>query len=348
MEFTPEKEYALTPLGNATFTSSISFPIAQRILEGLKIIEKSGKKPTEMDLLLILNHASSLIGRKDKSGAELSEAAQETYLKDYESVLAKYIIDTDLESEWRKAVEFSLVVKNPSSREKLSLKTRKTKDRLRLELHLFLPNFTSFLIAVRDILPISEVTSEKTIDGLLKIIGDDSFKELIIDPHSKIDRNLRFKDLSFVDFGNIEQSIGDTLTADLTPMQKARLIDLLETVQHTTLSFVNLLEKQKDNPESKEVLDLICDFSQEGVVGRNLVKALEEEGVVERGTLDGLWHKFSTNVEDIQKRTDAPAKAASVLFSLFTGDVVGLATSSIDAVKIALGRTRKVDTSKIS
>ena len=171
---------------------------------------------------------------------------------------------------------------------------------------------------------------------------------MIIDPHSKIDRNLRFKDLSFVDFGNIEQSIGETLTADLTPMQQARLIDLLETVQHTTMSFVSLLEKQKDNPESREVLDLICDFSQEGIVGRNLVKALEEEGVVERGTLDGLWHRFSNEVESIQKRTDAPAKAASVLFSLFTGDVVGLATSSIDAVKVALGRTRKVDTSKIS
>ncbi|MHA1909144.1 MAG: DEAD/DEAH box helicase, partial [Candidatus Thorarchaeota archaeon] len=348
MEFTSEKEYAMTPLGNAAFTSSMAFPIAERILEGLKMIDTSGKKPTEMDLLLILNHSSSLIGRRDKSGAELSDAAQDTYLKDYDSTLAEFIIDTELESTWRKAVEFSLVMKDHSSRDMLSLKTRKTKDRLRRELHLFLPNFTSFLVELREILPISGISSQKTVEALLKLITEDSFRDLIIDPHSKIDRNLRFKDLSFIDFGNIEQSISETLTADLTPMQKARLIDLLETVQHTTMSFVSLLEKQKDNPESREVLDLICDFSQEGVVGRNLVKALEEEGVIERGTLDGLWHKFSTNVEDIQKRTDAPAKAASVLFSLFTGDVVGLATSSIDAVKVALGRTRKVDTSKIS
>ena len=78
------------------------------------------------------------------------------------------------------------------------------------------------------------------------------------------------------------------------------------------------------------------------------MKALEEEGVVERGTLEGLWHRFSTEVESIQKRTDAPAKAASVLFSLFTGDVVGLATSGYDALKVALGRTSKVDTSKLS
>ncbi len=348
IEYNTKKEYSLTPLGKAAFMSSISYPIAQRILDSLKLLENTDESPTEMDLLIILNHASSLIGRRDKSEVELSNSAQETYIKDHVSALSNHIIDTDLESTWRKAIEFSLVIKQTSDLDKISLTTKKTKNRLRRELHLFLPNFTSFLVALKEILPIAEVKSKKTIDALLKIVEDESFRDLIIDPYSKIDRNLRFKDLSFVDFGNIEQSIGATLTADLTPMQKARLIDLLETVQHTTISFVALLERQKDNPESREVLDLICDFSQEGVMGRNLVKALEEEGVVERGTLDGLWHRFSSEVESIQKRTDAPAKAASVLFSLFTGDIVGLATSGVDAVKVALGRTRKVDTSKIA
>ena len=164
----------------------------------------------------------------------------------------------------------------------------------------------------------------------------------------KDDESFRFKDLSFVKFDNIESSIDETLDSNLSPLQKIRLIDLLETVQHTTLSFVSLMERQGESEETREVLDMICDFSQEGIMGKNLVKALEEEGIVERGTIDGLWHKFSSEVEDIQKRTDAPAKAASVLLSLFRGDVVGLATNSVGALRIALGRTRKVDTSKLT
>ncbi|MDF1539223.1 MAG: hypothetical protein P1Q69_10020 [Candidatus Thorarchaeota archaeon] len=76
--------------------------------------------------------------------------------------------------------------------------------------------------------------------------------------------------------------------------------------------------------------------------------ALEEEGVVERGTIDGLWNKFSTEVETIQKRTDAPAAAAKVLFSLFRGDIVGLATGGVRALQAATGRTRKVDISKLT
>jgi len=344
----PSDKYSLTPLGRAAFSSSIAFNVAKRILSDLALLESTNATPTMMDLLLITNHAISVIGRRDKSESELSESAQDTYLKEHQSVLASKIIDTDLESEWRKAIEFSLIISARMNRGEVDLVTRKSRNRLRMELKLFLPNFTTFLVNLKDILPINGVTSRKMIDSVLRLLGQNELHDLITDEPEKIDRGLRFKDLSFVDFGNIERSIDLALESDLAPMQKARLVDLLETVQHTTVSFVSLLERQKENPENKEILDLICDFSSEGVVGKNLVKALEEEGVVERGTLEGLWHRFSTEVESIQKRTDAPAKAASVLFSLFTGDIVGLATSGVDAIKVALGRTSKVDTSKIS
>lgn len=341
-------QYTLTALGDAVFSSSLDFPIVERILQGLTLLESTRDQPTMMDLLIIANHASILIGRKDKSDSELSESAQRIYLTDYKSALAPMIIDTDLESEWRKAVEFSLILAAGDECCDLDLVTRKSRDRLRRDLTLFLPNLTAFLLHLRELIPVTGLKTTRAIDSLLKILGEKELRDIITDEPLKVEKALRFKDLSFVDFGNIERSIDLTLESDLAPMQKARLIDLLETVQHTTISFVNLLEHQKDSAENREILDLICDFSSEGLVGKNLVKALEEEGVVERGTLDGLWHRFSTEVESIQKRTDAPAKAAKVLFSVFTGDFVGLATSGADAVKIALGRTKKVDTSKLA
>ena len=223
-----------------------------------------------------------------------------------------------------------------------SLTTRKTRGRLRMTLRMLVPGFTAFLANI------SPDWNKKTVDSILKLATSESTQKLILEGYEYGDEKLRFKDLSFVDFGKIEKTIDETLVSDLEPLQKARLIELLETVQHTTSSFVGLIERSKDDKEAKETLDLVCGFSEGGLVGRNLVKALEEEGVVERGTIDGLWHKFSTEVESIQKRTDAPAKAAQVLVSLFTGDIVGLATSSVDALKVAFGRTRKVDTSKIS
>jgi hypothetical protein len=58
-------------------------------------------------------------------------------------------------------------------------------------------------------------------------------------------------------------------------------------------------------------------------------------------------HSFTSSVDNLQKRTDAPAKAAKVMLALFSGDVVGLATSGYRALKLVLGR-RKVDTSGMS
>ncbi len=343
-----DSNYVLTPLGRAAYNSSISFPVATRILEGLQLLQASKSPIKLVDLLILANHASLARSRKKKGQPELSGSTQDIYLKEYDSAIASSIIDTTLESVWREAIEFSLLILDGRNREGLDLITKKSRRRIQTELRLFLPHLTTFLASLKETPSLTGIISSKLLKKMLDLLKDDKLSTLISDESAKIESGLRFKDLSFVDFGKIEQSIDLALESSLSPLQKARLIDLLETVQHTTMAFVELLEKKKDDPTSKEVLDVICGFSEEGLVGRNLIKALEEEGVVERGTIEGLWHRFSSEVESIQKRTDAPAKAASVLFSLFTGDIVGLATNSIDAIKVAFGRTRKVDVSKLS
>jgi replicative superfamily II helicase len=340
-------DYQLTKLGEVAFHSGVTFQFASRIMEGISLLNQTKDEFTEMDLLLIMNHVAVLLDRQKKGDEELAEEVQDIYLKSYTSALSSQIIDTDLEPHWRRAIEYSLLIRSDEGSD-IPLKTRKTRNRLRMTLRMLFPGFTSFLSNLLDSPSLDSVEGKRTVSNLLKLANSDVTRKMILEGYEWGDEKLRFKDLSFVDFGKIEKTIDETLVSDLEPLQKARLIELLESVQHTTSSFVSLLERSQEDPEAKETLDLVCEFSREGLMGRNLVKALEEEGVVERGTIDGLWHRFSTEVESIQKRTDAPAKAASVLFSLFSGDVVGLATSSVDALKVAFGRTRKVDTSKIS
>ncbi|MDF1539224.1 MAG: DEAD/DEAH box helicase [Candidatus Thorarchaeota archaeon] len=333
--------YQLTELGKAAFHSGVTYHFALRIMEGLDLLASSGQEPTEMDLVLIMNHVATLLDRQKKGDAELTEEVQTAYMTDYKSALALSIVDTPLEPAWKRSIEYSLLMMGDENSSP-ALTTKKTRARLRLTLRMLFPAFTSFLANL------SPEWNKKTVDEVLKLATSESTQKLILEGYEYGDEKLRFKDLSFVDFGKIEKTIDQTLVSDLEPLQKARLIELLETVQHTTASFVGLMERSKDDQEAKQTLDIVCGFSEGGLVGRNLVKALEEEGVVERGTIDGLWHKFSTEIDSIQKRTDAPAKAAQVLVSLFTGDIVGLATSSVDALKVAFERTRKVDTSKIS
>ncbi|MFW9921189.1 MAG: hypothetical protein ACFFED_16420, partial [Candidatus Thorarchaeota archaeon] len=70
-----KSELSLTSLGRAAFVSSIAFPVAARILEGLALLESTKSVPTMMDLLLLVNYSSSLLGRKDKTSSDLSDTA---------------------------------------------------------------------------------------------------------------------------------------------------------------------------------------------------------------------------------------------------------------------------------
>ena len=82
--------------------------------------------------------------------------------------------------------------------------------------------------------------------------------------------------------------------------------------------------------------------------GSQAIKALKEEGIIEGTTIEQLCDQFSKRLETIRKKTGAPATAAKVLFSLFTGNLVGAATSSIDLFKPLAKKKKTVDTSGIS
>ncbi|TFG27124.1 DEAD/DEAH box helicase [Candidatus Thorarchaeota archaeon] len=339
----------LTPFGEAAFHSGLSAEQSRVIIDGIEIIASKGEKPTEFDLLLIINAANVLEKQASKTKKELDEPLQKFLEKSATSVILSHILDTDAEIEWRIPIENASLVYTYSS-EELSFEqnTRRSIRRLIQDVQRFTPNLVAFLVTLKD----KNAFGEKkeyygVIKTLLSLLDSKRISEVLFGTE-KSRSSFRGKDLTFIDFGDIEKSIDSTLTSNLSPQEKIQLLDLLDTVENTTSAFVDLLSRSKDDAEANAALTTVLNFSKEGRLGSNLVRALEEEGVVERGTMDGLMNSFSERVEEIQARTDAPAKAAKVLISLFTGDVVGLATGGVKAAKLVLGRARgKVDTSNI-
>jgi hypothetical protein len=273
-----------------------------------------------------------------------------SYLKSsVKSVILPQILGSDSEKKWRIPIEYSSLILACMNEEiSFESEVRKSTKRLLVEVQMFTPNFTSFLEELKNESAIGEESGRyAVIDAILSLLNKREICDTLYGSE-KVSESLRGKDLSFINFGDIESSIDATLTSSLTPLQKIQLLDLLDTVEMTTSAFVDLLTSSHDDPEANVALETVLSFSKEGRMGSNLIRALEEEGLVERGTIDGLLNNFSKRVDEIQKRTDAPAKAAKVLLSLFSGDVVGLTTSGISALKIVLRRTRgKVDTSTL-
>lgn len=345
-----DKSYRLTDLGKITFSSGLSTAQGQIILNGLKIITESGSKPTEFDLLLLLNASSILEREHAKTTKKLDEKLQSYLTSSIKSVLLSKIVDTKNESTWRIPIEYSIHVLTHTSEDiDFDFTIRKSASRILIDLRRFIPSFRDYLKGIQSYenhIAIAEYSD--TAHELLHLLNSKKFCDRL-STDEKSNSSLSGKDLSFIDFGDIESSIDATLKSRLTPLQKIQLLDLLDTVETTTSAFVDLLSKSQVDEEAKLALDTVLEFSKEGRIGGNLLKALEEEGIVERGTLDNLWNSFSKRVDEIQERTDAPAKAAKVLLALFSGDVVGLATSSANAVRLILGRTRgKVDTRGLS
>ncbi|MGY5880788.1 MAG: hypothetical protein RTV31_11085 [Candidatus Thorarchaeota archaeon] len=340
----------LTPVGDAAFSSGLSAEQSRVIIDGIKMIVSKGEKPTEFDLLLLLNAANILERQASKTKKELDESLQKFLEKSAESVILSQILDTDAEIEWRIPIEYASLVYTHSS-EELSFEqsTRKSVRRLLQEVRRFTPNLVAFLGTLKEKKAFGEDKAYyEVIKKLLSLLDSKRISEVLFGSE-KSSSSFRGKDLTFIDFGDIEKSIDATLTSKLSPQEKIQLLDLLDTVENTTSAFVDLLSRSKDDEEANAALETVLNFSKEGRIGSNLVRALEEEGVVERGTMDGLMNSFNERVEEIQNRTDAPAKAAKVLVSLFTGDVVGLATGGVKAAKLVLGRARgKVDTSGLS
>ena len=350
IEGTIGTKYALTPFGDAAFYSGLSAEQSRVIIDGVTMIASKGATPTEFDLLLLINVANVLEGQASKTKKELDESLQKFLEQSADSVILTQILNTDAEIDWRIPIEYASLVYTHSS-EELSFEhsTRKSIKRLLSDVQRITPNFVAFLVTLKDKNAFGEKKEYyEVIKKLHSLIDSKKLSEVLFD--SEMSRSsFRGKDLTFIDFGDIEKSIDATLTSRLSPQAKIQLLDLLDTVENTTSAFVDLLSRSKDDEEANAALDTVLNFSKEGLIGSNLVRALEEEGVVERGTMDGLMNSFSVRVEEIQNRTDAPAKAAKVLVSLFTGDVVGLTTGGINTFKLVLGRARgRVDTSGLS
>lgn len=334
--------FALTSLGYATMKSGLSAEQARAILLGLDLILKEMRSPTAFDFLLLINMAITLDMPSGKRSKELNSELERGLKSKVDSVLLTGILNTELESKWQRAIEYSaLLIDYFDDSIRLESATRKTTARLLLDVRRFAPRFEIFL----EYLIEDGAMSEKGLKPVLKALSSKEVGKVLSEDLP--DRgSLRHRDLSFVNFDDIEMSIDLTLASDLDAGQKIQLLDLLDTVESTTAALVDLLTHSGEDPDAQQALQTMLQFSKEGRVGTNLLKVLEEEGLVERGTADHLWNSFTKRVEDIQKRTDAPASAAKVLIALFSGDVVGMATSGYKAVKIALGRVKgKVDTS---
>ncbi|MFW9844938.1 MAG: hypothetical protein ACFFEV_10210, partial [Candidatus Thorarchaeota archaeon] len=339
--------FTLTPIGEAAFSSGLSAEQSRLIVNSLKMLASKDAKPTDFDLLLILNAANVLDQPATKTKKELDESLQKFLEKSAESVILSDILDTDEEIEWRVPIEYASLLYTHSSEDlNFEQSTRKSIGRLLKDVQRFTPNFVAFLDYLQETKAFGdEKDIYQVIKKLLSLVDSKNLSEIVLGPEKGV-ASFRGKDLTFIDFGDIEKSIDAVLTSYLSPQEKIQLLDLLDTVENTTSAFVDLLSRSKDDDEANVALETVLNFSKEGRLGSNLVRALEEEGVVERGTMDGLMNSISDRVEEIQNRTDAPAKAAKVLISLFTGDVVGLATGGVKAAKLVLGRARgKVDTS---
>ncbi|MBD3404823.1 MAG: DEAD/DEAH box helicase [Candidatus Lokiarchaeota archaeon] len=345
-----DNEFHLTPLGEVAFENNLSHEQIVRFFEGLSIITENGSEPTEFDILLLLNHVALLERGRIARKKELDDELQQFYEEKIDSVLAKGILDNTLEPVWKQAIEYStLVYVNQEESLTYESKSRKSIDRLKMEMEMFEPNFRDFLLSLETNETILSEDERKTVQNILKVIQGNKFIGMITSVTDSMKHSLKGRDLSFVDFSDIERTIDLTLESDLSAIQKIKLLDLFDTVESTTRAFVDLMERSVDDPQAKEALDLVCGFATEGQVGSNLIKALEEEGVLERGTTRELWHSFSTRVKDLKKKTSTPAKAANVLLSLFTGDVVGAATGGVDVLRAVFGRVKgDVDTSGIS
>jgi len=349
IEGNDDNGFTLTPAGDAAFCSGLSAEQSRVIIDCIKMIASSGARPTEFDLLLLINVANVLERQASKIRKELDENLQKFLEESADSVILLQVLDTDTEIEWRIPIEYaSLLYTHTTEDLDFEQSTRKSIRRLLMDVQRFTPNFVAFLDALKKNRAFGEENEYyEVIRKLLLLLDSKKISEVLFGSEESTS-NFRGKDLTFIDFGDIEKSIDATLISRLSPQEKIQLLDLLDTVENTTSALVNLLSKQQDDEEAKAALDTVLNFSKEGRIGSNLVRALEEEGVVERGTMDGLMNSFSKRVEEIQNRTDAPAKAAKVLVSLFTGDVAGLATGRVKIAKLVLDRARgKVDTSNI-
>ncbi|NWF95544.1 MAG: hypothetical protein HXY34_05340 [Candidatus Thorarchaeota archaeon] len=339
---------SLTVAGNVAFELDISGSQLLAAVEGVRLLLSCAKHPTATDALMIMSYSLLADTQRSSDLKELDSALQAHFVTEYDSALKDVVIDTDHELSWHKAIEYSVLVLSCTHDGSPVPTTRKTTERLVYELRRFYPRFVGILegIDASGMLGPSK-KSQTMMQTLLKVTEEEIGLNTLSVSESKRER-LSGWNLDFVDFADIERSIDGALDSDLSAAHKIQLIELLENVHTTTSALVDLMSRSQNDPESHRVLELICEHSKEGQLGENLTKALEEEGLVRPGTIGQLWKRFSTSVEQVKKRTDTPSKAAGILFSLFSGNIVGAATSSYEVLRVALSKSKgKVDTSGV-
>ncbi|MFX0115737.1 MAG: DEAD/DEAH box helicase, partial [Candidatus Hodarchaeota archaeon] len=138
--------FGLTKLGKVAFKNNISGEQANRIIEGIRLLEASGNQPAEFDLLLIMNYAASINEKTPRFKYKLNDDFR-SFLEDkMESSLARAILNTEKERDWRRAFEYStLAYISAIDYSSFDLNIRKNVNRLFLELKRFSLDFRDFL-----------------------------------------------------------------------------------------------------------------------------------------------------------------------------------------------------------
>ena len=342
--------YVLTQAGKIAFEAGLSGEQALTLLDALRFLAASGQEPTETDLLLLLAQMVVLDGHKLEGVKTSMEEFRSFITSRCPCVLESYVFDSERFEMWSRAVQYAATVRAYlTDDDTLAAKIRRSPDRLMVEM-----KFNSALLAVflaHPFLIVFLPTKKRwpTLPAqLLELMDSEMMKAVASGKKAKKVERLSGWNLDFVDFGDIERTIDSTLQSDLTPAHKIQLIELFENVDSTTSALIDLLGRTQDDTEAKEVLEIVSGFSSGSRLGENLTKALEEQGVIRPNTATLLWNRFNSRVDTVRKKTDTPSKAANLMVSLFTGNLLGLATGSYTILKVAMGKTKgKVDTSGI-
>ncbi len=339
---------SLTPLGQIAFQSGLSGPQTCVIMQALSWLDSSKQPITDMDLLIIMCKAITEGSEGSDARHAMRERIHTLLMGQCKCALSEFIVGTEHEKQWARAVEYAILLQASRTDIELPSRGRKTPERLEAELRVFLPHFLEFLKLLLSMNSPTRSTDRRrgtkksAIDRLLALIDD------VFDNPTPKQSHMSQWSLDFIDFSDIEHSIDAVLDSDLPATHKIQVIELLESVNTTTSALVDLVSRSKDDSASYDVLAKVCTFSRMGRLGDNLVRALDNEGLIQPGAATELWRRFSSLVDQVKKRTDMPAKAAGILFSLFSGNLVGAVTSGYGMMRIVVGKSKgRVDTSAL-
>ena len=337
---------SLTEFGQVILKSNMSGIQTIRIMNAIKLLVSAGRLPKEFDVLLIMNYAL-LKGTKSKK--RMTSEEKNFLFTHFDSTLLELVGDQLDTQEWVKAIEYTTILyaelKNDKS---YQMKSKKTGPRLVTEVKRFTIKFNIFLSCINNkkFLEYTE-PMHQVIDTLMTLLESPMFEKLgSIDTIGK-EHSLQGVNLSFITFENIEESIDTVLSTDLTVFQKIQVIELLEAISSSTNALLTLLEDAEKNPAALKVLEMICTFSKDSLMGDNLVKALKENGIIEGTAFEQIVAQCQKNIDHIKKKIGIKGEIGTILYSVITGDFIKASISGIKLIVPAFTK-RKIDTKKMT